>query len=225
MFSSWISLLPFWLLRRFWIWAMDSLSYWFFSLWIYSFLMLSASTASFCKRVIWLGRGVPQWGVFRSGSDATGLWCWGGRRLSSSRLRRGTSGWTLSRTCASKPRFSCSSGWPIESGSSSHPRSGCSGPAAARSSPPGRRSSLPDGSGKPALRSQLPVQTTADALVRASNLLLRHRRWVGRASSDWSWDWSCGGCSDRGSNLSVRAGCWWDCLSCLKMTLDVKIIN
>jgi hypothetical protein len=29
MFSSWISLLPFWDLRRFWIWAMDSLSYWF----------------------------------------------------------------------------------------------------------------------------------------------------------------------------------------------------
>jgi hypothetical protein len=52
MLSSWISELPFWERRRFWICAMDSLSYWFLRRCISSFLMLSNSTASFWRRVI-----------------------------------------------------------------------------------------------------------------------------------------------------------------------------
>jgi hypothetical protein len=72
MFSSWISELPFCERRRFWIWAMDSLSYWFLRRCISSFLRLSDSTASPWRRVICVWAGVPRRAASRSGSGAPG---------------------------------------------------------------------------------------------------------------------------------------------------------
>lgn len=72
MFSSWISLLPFWERLRFCIWAIDSLSYWFLRRCSSSLRKFSASTASFWRRVICVGGGVPLIGAFRFVSGALG---------------------------------------------------------------------------------------------------------------------------------------------------------
>jgi hypothetical protein len=74
-----ISVLPFWDLLRFWIWAMDSLSYWFLSRWISICLIFSASLASSLRRVILILHSLPHWAICQFESGVPDLWCWDDR--------------------------------------------------------------------------------------------------------------------------------------------------
>ncbi len=119
---------------------MDSLSYWFLSLWISSFFKLSAYTASSCSLLIYFIECVPMIWVFLFEADTPDLWYWDDRILYVFRLRQDWSLCTLYRIFSSILQFSYFFVEPIWSNSHSHLQNGYFGQEVIQSSPTNRQS-------------------------------------------------------------------------------------